>query len=114
MTTQHDYAGTINCEFLRDIKNSIERNIRTAKDPRITLDTSGDLLRFEQQLAHVNAILHALEVCKRLQNGPSEGMLEAGVRLALTVKISSEYTWLTYMGDLYKAMIKQLEKEIEG
>lgn len=73
MTTQHDYKSA-----LEDIQEG------TFSHGNLTYET----------------ILHALEVCKSLQNGPSEGMEKAGW------KTNGEPT------ETFNAMIKQLYKEI--
>ena len=79
MTTQHDYARAIN-------------NFNYADSENLRIDDLGDKTK--------RAILHALEVCKSLQNGPSEGMEKAGW------KTNGEPT------ETFNAMIKQLYKEI--
>lgn len=37
---------------------------------------------------------------------PTDAMINAGIELAMHVKLSSSYTWPDYIRDMYKAMLK--------
>lgn len=95
MTTQHDYAGAI--DWFNQTYGELTSRVLSGRDIK--------------RYAALKAILHALRLAEALQNGPSEGMMDAGYKTGVQ---KDDVCFCGTPLETFKAMIEQLDKEIEG